>query len=110
MELVVNILKGEIVSCKCYNCIAALGGCKHQLALLGWMHRRSKDKTPTEKEYYWNKSKLSKVGTTIKFILAKEIGSKERDLNKKTKWKKKTKEILSKTRNKRIRKKRNDRF
>lgn len=90
----------------CYDCTAALGGCKHQLALLGSMHRRSEDKTPTEKECYWKKSKLSKAGTTIKFILAKKIGSKERDLKKKTKWKKKTKETLSKTKNKRIRKKR----
>ena len=38
VELVVNIMKGEIVSCKCYDCIAVLGGCKHQLALLGWMN------------------------------------------------------------------------
>ncbi len=49
VELVVNILKGEIVLCKCYDCITALGGCKHQLALLGWMHRRSEDKILTEK-------------------------------------------------------------
>jgi metal-sulfur cluster biosynthetic enzyme len=39
--------------------------------------------TPTEKECYCKKSKLSKVGTTVKFIVAKEMGSKERDTRKK---------------------------
>ncbi|KAK4037956.1 hypothetical protein OUZ56_029979 [Daphnia magna] len=52
----------------------ALGGCKHQLALLGWMHRRFEDKTPTEKACYWKKFKLSNVGKTIKFILVKDLG------------------------------------
>ncbi len=40
VEIIVDSSKGKITSCKCYGCIAALGGCKHQLALLGWMHRR----------------------------------------------------------------------
>ena len=71
VELVMDVLKSEILSCKCYDCIAAQGGCKHQLALLGWIHRRSEQKTRTEMECYWPKSKLSRVGTTIKFILAK---------------------------------------
>ena len=48
VEIVVDSFKSEIVSCKCYECVAALGGCKHQLALLGCMHRRTEDKTPTE--------------------------------------------------------------
>ena len=83
VELIVNSLKGEIVSCKCYGCVAAVGGCKHQLALLGWIRRRSKDKTTTEKECYWKKSKLSKIGTTIKFVLARDLGAKVREKRQK---------------------------
>lgn len=82
VEIVVDSSKGEITSCKCYGCIAALGGCKHQLALLGWMHRRFEDKTPTEKACYWKKSKLSNVGKTIKFILVKDLGSKSKEKRK----------------------------
>jgi hypothetical protein len=48
------------------------------------------------------------VGTIIKFILAKEIGYKERDRRKKLKGSKKTKETLKKTENKRIRSKPNE--
>lgn len=43
------------------------------------MHRRFEDKTLTEKECYWKKSKLSNVGNTIKFILAKDLGAKVRE-------------------------------
>jgi hypothetical protein len=82
VEIVVDSAKGEITSCKCYGCIAALGGCKHQLALLGWMHRRFEDKTPTEKACYWKKSKLSNVGKTIKFILVKDLGRKSKEKKK----------------------------
>ena len=63
--------------------MAAVGGCKHQLALLGWIRRRSKDKTTTEKECYWKKSKLSKIGTTKKFVLARDLGAKVREKRQK---------------------------
>lgn len=85
VEIVVDSFKSEIVSCKCYECVAALGGCKHQVALLGWMHRRTEEKTPTEKECYWKKSKLSRVGTTVEFILAKELGLNARERLRKKK-------------------------
>lgn len=42
-----------------------------------WLHRRSEEPAPTEISCYWAKSKLSKVGTTIKFITLKEFGAKE---------------------------------
>jgi hypothetical protein len=82
VEIVVDSSKGEITSCKCYGCIVALGRCKHQLALLGWMHRRFEDQTPTEKACYWKKSKLSNVGKTIKFILVKDLEVNQRRKNR----------------------------
>lgn len=69
VELVVDVEKSEILVSRCHDCIAALGGVKHQLAFLGWVHRRSEEPTPTEVECYWRKGKLSRVGTTEKFIL-----------------------------------------
>ncbi|KAK5648563.1 hypothetical protein RI129_003455 [Pyrocoelia pectoralis] len=55
---------------QCGGCAAASGGCKHALAFLMWVHRRSEEPSPTEVECYWKKSKLAKVGTSIKFIEA----------------------------------------
>lgn len=47
------------------------------MAFLMWLHRRSEEPAPTEISCYWAKSKLSKVGTTIKFITLKEFGARE---------------------------------
>ncbi|GBP91896.1 hypothetical protein EVAR_89847_1 [Eumeta japonica] len=49
------------------------GGCKHAIALLMWVHRRSEEPSCTEVQCYWQKSKLSRVGTTLKFISAKDL-------------------------------------
>lgn len=52
------------------------GGCKHALALLMWTHRRSEDPTPTEVACYWKKSRLSGIGTVIKYIEAEKLTKK----------------------------------
>ena len=87
VEVVVDIGKGEIRSAKCFGCVASLGGCKHSLAFLGWIHRRSEEPTPTEVACYWKKSKLSRVGSTEKFIKASELGFNQQNKNKKRKRK-----------------------
>lgn len=79
VELKVDAQKCTITSLKCSDCVASAGGCKHELALLGWIHRRGEEPTPTEVLCYWKKSTLSKVGSTIKFIEASQIrASKKR--------------------------------
>ena len=45
--------------------IYLIGGYKHALAVLMWIHRRSEDPAPTEVACYWKKSCLSSVGTRI---------------------------------------------
>ncbi|XP_046408102.1 uncharacterized protein LOC124172687 [Ischnura elegans] len=59
VEIVVNEDEGAIEEAKCHGCAAALGGCKHAIAFLFWLHRRSEEPSPTEVESYWKKSKLS---------------------------------------------------
>lgn len=49
------------------------GGCKHAIAFLMWIHRRSEDPAPTSVECYWKKSKLSSVGSTLKFVKSSDI-------------------------------------
>ncbi|XP_050294325.1 uncharacterized protein LOC126734668 [Anthonomus grandis grandis] len=73
----INEVTEEVIDVQCYDCAASLGGCKHTIAFLMWLHRRSEEPSPTEITCYWAKSKLSKVGTSIKFITLKEFGAKE---------------------------------
>lgn len=62
-----------IQSVQCQDCAASAGGCKHAIAFLSWVHRRSEEPATTSIKCYWSKSKLSSVGTSIKFIKAKDI-------------------------------------
>ncbi|VVC86940.1 unnamed protein product [Leptidea sinapis] len=62
------------LSDKCHGLV--IGGCKHALALLMWTHRRSEDPTPTEVACYWKKSRLSGIGTVIKYIEAEKLTKK----------------------------------
>lgn len=42
-----------------------------------WVHRRSEEKATTSVKCYWKKSELSAVGTSKKFITAKDLGKKK---------------------------------
>ncbi|CAG9829689.1 unnamed protein product [Diabrotica balteata] len=54
-----------------------LGGCKHSIALLMRLHRRSEEASPTEVACYWAKSKLSKVETSVIYLTLKDLGAQE---------------------------------
>lgn len=72
----INEVQQEVVSCECHGCAASAGGCKHAVAFLMWVHRRSEEPSPTSVECYWKKSTLSKVGTTLKFIRLEQLCKK----------------------------------
>lgn len=71
--LVVDEEDDIILSVQCEDCVASQDGCKHAIAFLMWVHRRSEEPSCTSVECYWKKSKLSQVGTTIKYMTAKEL-------------------------------------
>ena len=73
VEVQIDILEGRIKLAVCHDCVASEGGCKHAFAMVAWLHRRSDAKTVTEDECYWKRSKLSKVGSTMKYVLATSI-------------------------------------
>lgn len=50
------------------------GGCKHAIALLTWLHRRSEEPPATSTVCYWKKSTMSTLGTTLRFVKASDIG------------------------------------
>ncbi|XP_018374671.1 PREDICTED: uncharacterized protein LOC108768651 [Trachymyrmex cornetzi] len=72
--LIINEATEKIIDVQCHDCAAATGGCKHALAVLMWVHRRSEDPAPTEISCYWKKSRLSSVGTVLKYIEVKDLG------------------------------------
>ncbi|GBL81424.1 hypothetical protein AVEN_143708-1 [Araneus ventricosus] len=63
-----------VLSALCDSCAASLGGCKHAIAFLSWLHRRSEEPSVTEVTCYWKKSKLSTVVKSIKFVKGKDLG------------------------------------
>lgn len=56
-----------------YNFFSFLGGCKYAYAFEAWLHRRSKEASPTDMSCYWKKRRLSSVGTKLKCLTVKEI-------------------------------------
>lgn len=70
----------KIESLECEGCAASKGGCKHTMALVMWLHRRSEEPACTEIACYWMKPKLSQVGSQLKFIKAKDMGNKRKPL------------------------------
>ncbi|CAG4963207.1 unnamed protein product [Colias eurytheme] len=83
VTLIIDEEEEKIVSIECHDCVAAQGGCKHAIALLMWIHRRSEEPSCTEVQCYWKKSRLSRVGTTLKYLSAKDLskGSPMMSLN-----------------------------
>ncbi|KAF9808195.1 hypothetical protein SFRURICE_017347 [Spodoptera frugiperda] len=73
VTLVCDEAEETVLSVQCEDCAAHKGGCKHAIAFLAWVHRRSEEPPSTSIECYWKKSKLSSVGTSLKFIKAKDM-------------------------------------
>lgn len=73
VTMVIDENKGEIVSCQCLDCAASAGGCKHAVAFLMWTHRRTEEPSCTEVECFWKKPRLSRVGTTLKYVTVEQL-------------------------------------
>ena len=53
--------------------IYRIGGCKHAIAFLLWIHRKSENPSVTEVECYWRRFSLASVGTSKKYIKLKDL-------------------------------------
>ncbi|GBP80674.1 hypothetical protein EVAR_49840_1 [Eumeta japonica] len=73
VTIIVDEKNSVIISSQCHDCAASAGGCKHAVAFLMWLHRRSEEPSCTQVQCYWKKSELSKVGTTLKCITTTEL-------------------------------------
>lgn len=80
--LVCDENEGKVESVLCHDCAANQGGCKHTVAFLIWLFKRSEEPATTSVKCYWTKPALSKVGSHIKFIKAKDFKNESSsDLN-----------------------------
>lgn len=74
--MIINEEDSEVISCQCLDCAASAGGCKHSVAFLMWVHRRTEEPACTSVECYWKKPILSRVGTTMKYITVEQMCEK----------------------------------
>lgn len=75
VTLIVDEVDEAVKTIECHDCVASQGGCKHAIAFLMWVHRRSEEPSCTSVESYWMKSKLSRVGTTLKYMTSKDLSN-----------------------------------
>lgn len=50
---VINNDEEEILSSRCTGCAASIGGCKHSMALVFWLLKKTNEPATTEVECYW---------------------------------------------------------
>ncbi|XP_039307968.1 uncharacterized protein LOC120358291 [Solenopsis invicta] len=74
VTLTVNEKEEKVIDVQCHDCAASSGGCKHAIAFLMWIHRKSENPSITEIECYWRRSSLASIGTSKKYIELKEFG------------------------------------
>lgn len=74
VQIDVDVRNNTVMQVKCHDCVASQGGCKHGLAFLGWLYRKSESPTVTDVDCYWKKSRLSRVGTTLKWVETSSLG------------------------------------
>ncbi|KAJ8677506.1 hypothetical protein QAD02_013293 [Eretmocerus hayati] len=68
----------NVLEATCADCAASEGGCKHTVAVLARLYRRSEEPAPTTVQCYCKKPALSSVGTTIKYLTISDMLAGER--------------------------------
>ncbi|XP_043463389.1 uncharacterized protein LOC122510904 [Leptopilina heterotoma] len=63
----------KIKKVECHDCAASAGGCKHGIAFLMWLHRRSEEPSPTSTICYWKKPTLSNAVMSLKYLRLTDI-------------------------------------
>ncbi|KAJ8668339.1 hypothetical protein QAD02_010002 [Eretmocerus hayati] len=81
VHVVIDEKKENVLEATCADCAASKGGCKHAVAVLAWLHRRSEEPAPTTVQCYWKKPALSSVGTTIKYLTISDMLAGKRTKN-----------------------------
>ncbi|KAK3891126.1 hypothetical protein Pcinc_004919 [Petrolisthes cinctipes] len=75
---VINEKEEKILEVKCQDCAAAQGPCKHAAAFVGWLLRRSGEKSVTSVKSLWKKARLSNVTVETKSTSLASLKKKAR--------------------------------
>lgn len=61
VTVAINVIESEITSARCEGpeCIAAAGGCKHAIAVLFWLHKKTNQPASTTIPCYWRSAAYS---------------------------------------------------
>lgn len=78
---IINEPEEEIIDVKCQDCAAAEGPCKHAAAFVGWLDRRSAEKSVTSVISYWKKARLSNVTAETRSTNLENLKNKKRKTN-----------------------------
>ncbi|XP_039311283.1 uncharacterized protein LOC120359056 [Solenopsis invicta] len=73
ISMLVNEETERVEYIRCEDCAASECGCKHAIAFLMWVHRRSKEPEPTATVCYWKKPRLAQVGANVRSMKAKDL-------------------------------------
>ncbi|KAJ8679197.1 hypothetical protein QAD02_014984 [Eretmocerus hayati] len=64
----------EIISkAECQDCTASQGGCKHAVAFIAWLYRKSQEPPPTSVACYWKKPMLSRVDAKVNHTTMEDL-------------------------------------
>ncbi|XP_043222652.1 uncharacterized protein LOC122381929 isoform X2 [Amphibalanus amphitrite] len=72
VSAVIDNCNRVIVSAQCEGCKAQKGGCKHTIAFIFWLLRRSEEDAVTDVKCYWQKPALSNVRNLPPFRVSDE--------------------------------------
>lgn len=59
VTVVINVVESEIISATCEGCVATMGGCKHAMAVLFWLHKKTNQPASTDIACYWRSAPYS---------------------------------------------------
>ena len=72
VEVMINTVERVIIDARCTGCKAQKGGCKHAIAFVFWLLRRSEEESVTQVKCYWKKAALSSLKTQSPLKVSKE--------------------------------------
>ncbi|XP_046601957.1 uncharacterized protein LOC124295573 [Neodiprion lecontei] len=73
VSIMVDEENESIKSVTCEDCAASASGCKHAIAVLMWVHRRSEETEPTATVCFWKKARFAQVASNVRSLKAKDM-------------------------------------
>ncbi|KAJ8678419.1 hypothetical protein QAD02_014206 [Eretmocerus hayati] len=73
VKVIIDEVDEKIEVSQCEDCAASQEGCKHAVAVVAWIYRKTEEPAPTSVVCYWNKPALSRVGSKINYLTIEDM-------------------------------------